>query len=702
MSIEYSSTKQSKELNQLLNRSGQKHGPSSTHKYQSHLSKQADPFNFSKVDELLQGVSDWRNIQEILRVTIKSLAETVRQQGETIQNMDFTLSQKVSKHDFISELYEKANQSDVNRNLADITQSMDTKVSYEELKIILKEEILNSDKYLGQDIALKMDELQNKYNKTLNQEVQQSINQILSTKADKSYLDTKLNGKIDSHEFNQLITILEGKADNSQLEKCQRQLEQKCENQELDLLQIKLKSSIEEQQNKFKDINKQNEKIFQEIQNKVALKDFEQLNQRSIVNQERAGKNEILTRDILIDIQNLKQDLEQYQQRNSNYLDQQERNQESLYRSLREDVFKIGDNVVRQNEDIRDELQENIKLVRNIANSVKGDIIQETLLVGEDLKQLKNDIKNQTVDREDYDNWREKLLQLIEEKVDVTEVQEALNKQQKDLYDLISKNKQETQTKLQNQNEENLNMLKKMVTLEAFQDVIRTKADKDVIERQMNTKASHQNLQDIQSRIGQIFSVLDNKVDQNQYLGDMKDAFSDIKDIRHELVKKVDDDKELSKKVSLETLQKINKDQQIINESLCTENIIGRWMWKSGLLKTGSQIPWEVQIVNTLPDNYLWEKEKSSIMVCAPGLYEILLGFFSAKKPSIQILVNGEPIISAAQRQDSSRFKEHKHSQGQLTGINIREVIILPQRARVSIIYNGDYNAEGFMQLKRL
>jgi hypothetical protein len=27
--------------------------------------------------------------------------------------------------------------------------------------------------------------------------------------------------------------------------------------------------------------------------------------------------------------------------------------------------------------------------------------------------------------------------------------------------------------------------------------------------------------------------------------------------------------------------------------------------------------------VNTLPDNYLWEKDKTSILIVAPGLYEV-------------------------------------------------------------------------------
>lgn len=64
-------------------------------------------------------------------------------------------------------------------------------------------------------------------------------------------------------------------------------------------------------------------------------------------------------------------------------------------------------------------------------------------------------------------------------------------------------------------------------------------------------------------------------------------------------------------------------DQAAINESLCTENIVGRWAWKSGELKSGNSIPWEIQLANTLPDNFLWEKDKSSVLAVAPGLYEV-------------------------------------------------------------------------------
>ena len=72
-------------------------------------------------------------------------------------------------------------------------------------------------------------------------------------------------------------------------------------------------------------------------------------------------------------------------------------------------------------------------------------------------------------------------------------------------------------------------------------------------------------------------------------------------------------------------------DQAVINESVCSQNIIGRWTWKSGELRSGSSVPWETEVVNTLPDNFLWEKDKTSILTVAPGLYEVLIdltGFF--------------------------------------------------------------------------
>ena len=81
--------------------------------------------------------------------------------------------------------------------------------------------------------------------------------------------------------------------------------------------------------------------------------------------------------------------------------------------------------------------------------------------------------------------------------------------------------------------------------------------------------------------------------------------------------------KELDSKSSQDDLNTIVGDQAIINESLCTENIVGRWTWKSQNIKQGNLVPWESQVVNTLPDNFLWEKDRAYVMCVAPGLYQV-------------------------------------------------------------------------------
>ena len=83
--------------------------------------------------------------------------------------------------------------------------------------------------------------------------------------------------------------------------------------------------------------------------------------------------------------------------------------------------------------------------------------------------------------------------------------------------------------------------------------------------------------------------------------------------------------------VSKNELQGALQDQSAINEALCAENCYARWLWKSGDLVNGFAVPWEIQTINTCPENFLWADEKSQIITIAPGLYEINFGFFSSK-----------------------------------------------------------------------
>jgi len=86
---------------------------------------------------------------------------------------------------------------------------------------------------------------------------------------------------------------------------------------------------------------------------------------------------------------------------------------------------------------------------------------------------------------------------------------------------------------------------------------------------------------------------------------------------------------------------KTSMDQQNqVNEALCSENCVARYIWKQGNLdNTGgilSHVKWDLQSVNTCPENFIWKQDSGALMVDAPGLYEITLSFFSRmKKPLV-------------------------------------------------------------------
>ena len=80
---------------------------------------------------------------------------------------------------------------------------------------------------------------------------------------------------------------------------------------------------------------------------------------------------------------------------------------------------------------------------------------------------------------------------------------------------------------------------------------------------------------------------------------------------------------EVEDRVAVKEFREALTEQNTINEALCAENCCGRWLWKTGELHNGYAVPWEVQSVNTCPENFIWEEDKTLILTVAPGLYEV-------------------------------------------------------------------------------
>ena len=118
-------------------------------------------------------------------------------------------------------------------------------------------------------------------------------------------------------------------------------------------------------------------------------------------------------------------------------------------------------------------------------------------------------------------------------------------------------------------------------------------------------------------------------------------------------------------------------------------------------------MPWEVQAINTCPDNFLWEKNRAVIILSAPGLYALSFGFYTKKQPIVNILVNNEVAMTvgkgAAQNTNTSAITTiGRHSAGNICGLTLNEYVALPARARVSLSFECEHIGEGFFQLRKL
>lgn len=159
-------------------------------------------------------------------------------------------------------------------------------------------------------------------------------------------------------------------------------------------------------------------------------------------------------------------------------------------------------------------------------------------------------------------------------------------------------------------------------------------------------------------------------------------------------------------------------DQAVINQGLASDLSQGRWLWKSGKVSAATGgIPWNVQTLNTSPANYLWERDRVNLTCVSPGLYEVTLGFFTKRRPSIQVLVNGEPVLSAVNNVRGpesyggakvnaggkvGKGQLGRHSAGNVTGLTLIDFLSLPAQAKVAVVYQGEEGGQGFLGLRKL
>ena len=157
------------------------------------------------VDELLNGLNEWRAVPDIVRLTFKALSDVVKTHTTSLRELEIQIATKANR----SELVQKANISDLNRAFSDVRSGPESK-SLETFQSLLEEKV--SRKECQYIISGKFNEIKSEIDKKADSRELQS--EIRSLRSQIEELNFK---KKQSKELDEVYRILEEKVNISDL-----------------------------------------------------------------------------------------------------------------------------------------------------------------------------------------------------------------------------------------------------------------------------------------------------------------------------------------------------------------------------------------------------------------------------------------------------------------------------------------------------
>ena len=673
------------------------------------------------------------------------MTETVKNQGFIIKDLNKQLKSRYSINEINNLLNQKANINDVSQAIDDLYNSIEErptisfiselnnekiskseinyylnkKASYEDLENIIKEkmereinskfeELFQNFEILKKDIDSKIrnyttnedfKNFQTKLEKRENDDIVE-IKNALDKKADKENVYNSLKLKSDKNEIN---TLLCNKLDKSDLANIIKSLGEKLNKEEF---------------LKYKEIN-ENKKIYKNNIDRN-IYDINNSNNINIVNDVKAINN---------DVQEMKKNI-------NKRID-----------IINTDIERFLDNINSKFETMNIAINNNNKKIleteanNNISNLLKKKLDIEKF--DSFVKKIKYNLENNYL--EISKNSNEKIETLIDSHINNINqsISEFFSKQNNIMNDYINKNKNEMaqyQIRVQGimnsiEEENKLEIIKiKNEFMEKLEEKLITDKLYNLTEETKNRNSINQISLEKKILNNNISFLNTNEKDTNNYkqLTEPETNKNDKNTNRNkdsEILEK-NDIKDIYMKFG-EIQNEINKNknefynamdtQSIINETLCNENKLGRWIWNAGKLKNNYNIIWDTQKINTSPDNFKLENDKSTLIIVEEGYYEIIFGFYgNSKKPNIQILINNEVVISNANKNINSNsanqicsntiysgfMKTSRNGFGNnnfrnSTGLTIIDFIFLQNNAKLNVFYNGEIG-KGFIGLKKL
>ena len=652
------------------------------------------------------------------------MTNTVHYQGMALKQMDKELREKFSYNELNPLLNNKLDNSELEQIINNINIELEKRPTNEEIIQILNQKVDKKELAYYLESKPSTNDLYNNRKKI--EENSRNIelikdnihNIIINNTQQKNEMDMIKKELNKKSNLDDVAEALELKLDNENFVNELNNIKNNIEND----INIIKKEKLEEIEKKIEEINKNKNDVndfklisdaFQDMKLNLTQRvdDIDNDFDRLIENIKTQFNN---TNKLITDLENKKSEKKDLDNMNlilSKKLDEDKFNK--LISDLKNNIFESMNNFKEdyltnikilenksenKNDTIITELNKQNESIQNFINNEKqeisliiNEILNENNLeynnnfeeLNEEIKKLNinlNEKINKKLDEEKFDSYLNNIKKELNSKMSLFDsqknIQEISLSLDKKMNILITNIKQEIINNIES-------LLNEKADISLLNDKI-SSVDFNVLKDYINT-VDFELKQKMETMFNEYMNIINTNIQNLNNKVNIEEYNSTINKIRKELKIKIDNNE----------FNNAMNNQALINDIICNENQIGRWLWKTGKIKSGFIIPWDTQKINTAPDNYIWEKNNSVINIINGGIYQINLGFYFSnninKKPQVQIIINSENVVNV----------NNKINNKKMNSISFSDFIILKDNSKISVTFNGDEGL-GFIGLKKL
>ena len=610
--------------------------------------------------------------------------------------------------------------NDVNK----ISNALANKVNLSELKNILAQKVDKSEITQIIKSNIDMNYINSQLQKKLDIFNLDKIQNDLNTKSNTEEIDKiqeELDKKIDVENLNDLIRVLNNKLDKKDVDNLVDKIIEK-QNETYDAkikaLDIDFDRFIESVKAQFKSVNNAVNKLSKDKTDKIYFEERlnNKLDNKILINEFDKQNKEVNSKinDIIIrnkeNIESLNMKFEELDLKMNNQIE-----------SLKDDIR----NIIKELNSLTNNSQYNFDLVikeKNNFDFFKNEITNkldnlfdkieskiDSNFVNKNLIRIQEDLKN-------YIN------EMTQEKITYNEMENIIKNINERNNENLTKNKKELNNKINNINTQIINLDKNKINSEQLNLFLDNKINE--INNEINKRAFISDITNINNKLKQINDTLAQKLDEAIYGKNHKEVINLLNKIESEsenTYKKKEEDNLLSQKLNINSFNSVVKElnklidtkldiidyqkyidiQEIINNIYLTEMATGIWKWVSSKVKNG-YIPLEIEYYNTMRDNFLWEEDRTSLMIINKGIYNIKVVIFTDElDTNITLVINGENLVKKSL--EKNRDNSMQNIKYNFNKIYIDEIIKINDKVRISLLFSGkNSNAEGFMKISTI